>query len=361
MKVAIVGAGNAGYSHACKFVAEGHSVRLLKTSHSIHEDSFEELKRQGGIFYIDDTCNGQEGFAELELVTRNESEAISGADIIVILTQTLQHSDLSNRIAPLLEPGQLVIVSPGYLGSVYFRQKCNNKNVLFAEGESLPFDARIVAPGKVHILFQNVRNPISFMPAILCEKGFNIAQKLLDRFHRRQNIIESAFHNPNLIVHTVGTIMSAARVEYSNGEFWMYREAFTPSTWNVVHDLDQEKMSILAAFDLPEQSFSDSFQFRTYEDLDADSLTAFTNYAHHGSPKGPCEVNHRYIYEDVPMGLCLMSSIGRKFGIPTPICDSLINISGSLLGKDFWKAGRTLESLGLGSMSAEKIIEYVMK
>ncbi|MCK4792148.1 MAG: hypothetical protein KAV87_50935 [Desulfobacteraceae bacterium] len=45
----------------------------------------------------------------------------------------------------------------------------------------------------------------------------------------------------------------------------------------------------------------------------------------------------------------------------TPICDSLINIASSLLGKDFWKAGRTLESLGLGSMSAEKIIEYVMK
>lgn len=38
-----------------------------------------------------------------------------------------------------------------------------------------------------------------------------------------------------------------------------------------------------------------------------------------------------------------MRSMGKKFDIPTPICDSLINIASSLLKRKFWKEGRTLK------------------
>ena len=359
MIVAIVGAGNAGYSHACKLVAAGHTVRLLKTSHSVHEASFERLRHMGGIHYVDDTNGGERGFARVAMATRDPKDAIRGADLVFVLTQALQHEAVAEHVAPLLEDNQMVIVAPGYLGSIYFRLKTKAKNVIFAEGESLPYDARITDLGTVRILFQNVRNPLGFMPVTRKEEGISRARQLLDRFHTRVSILESAFHNPNLIVHTIGTIMSAARIEDSRGDFWMYREAFTPSTWNLVHDLDREKVALLRVFGLPEQSFSDSFQFRTYDDLSADSLTVFKHYAFHGSPKGPDVVNHRYIYEDVPMGLCLMSSIGKRFNVPTPVCNSLISVAGSLLQRDFWREGRTLERLGLGNMSEDEIRAYV--
>lgn len=361
MIVTIIGAGNAGYSHACKLVENGHKVRLVKTSHAMHDESFNEVIKNQGIYAIDDINNGRKFFAKLDMVTRDLKEAMLGADIIFVLTQSLQHEDLAKKVSPFIEDGQMVIVAPGYMGSVYFRNKCLAKDVIFAEGESLPYDARIVENGVVNILFENIRNPLGFMPVSRKEEGLKKARKLLNKFYARENILESALHNPNLIVHTVGTIFSAARIEYSNGEFWMYREAFTPSTWNLVNDLDGEKMAILKLFGLPIQTFADSFQFRTYVDLETDPFTAFKNYAYHGSPKGPTLVNHRYIYEDVPMGLCLMSSIGKKFNIPTPICDSLINISGSLLQKDFWSEGRNLEKLGLENMTKDEIIELIIK
>jgi opine dehydrogenase len=359
MIVTIVGAGNAGYSHSCKLALAGHKVRLLKTSHAMHDESFEKVCATGGIRCIDDTQGGKVSFIRLDMATRDAGRAIPGADVVFVTTQSLQHEAVSDLIAPLIEDNQLVIVAPGYMGSIYFRRKSRARNVLFAEGESMPYDARIVENGTVHVLFENVRNPLAFMPVSRKEEGLARVQRLLPRFHVRESILESAFHNPNLIVHTIGTIMSAARIEYSKGEFWMYREAFTPSTWNLIHDLDAEKLAILKAFNLPQQTFAHSFQFRTYEDLSADALTVMKHYAYHGSPKGPDVVNHRYICEDVPMGLCLMSSIGRKFGISTPICDSLISIASSLLQRDFWKEGRTLDRLGLGDMDRDGIVRYV--
>ena len=358
MRVTIVGAGNGGYSHAFKIAEAGHDVTLLKTSTSMHDASFEAVLSNGGIWAVDDTNNGKKSFQPTK-ATRDFEQCISSAEVIIVITQSLQHEALAQNIGPLLKDNQLVIVMPGYLGSLYFRKHCSSEAVLFAEGESLPFDARIIEAGTVNIIFKNTRNPLGFMPIAQKDAGLEIAGSLLDRFYLRQNIVESALHNPNLIVHTIGAIMNASRIEHSQGEFWVYREAFTPSILNLVTDLDSEKMKILEVFGLPQQPFHESFRFRTFEDLSADSQTVLQSYAMGGSPKGPSEVNNRYIYEDVPMGLCLMSSIGEKFCIQTPITDALISIASSLLKRDFWSEGRTLASLGLADMTPDRIIEHI--
>ena len=58
-------------------------------------------------------------------------------------------------------------------------------------------------------------------------------------------------------------------------------------------------------------------------------------------------MNTRYLYEDVPNGLGLLSSLGAALGIATPIADALISIGGALLGRDFRAEARTLEKLGV--------------
>lgn len=358
MIVAIIGAGNAGYAHACRLVERGHRVRLVKTSHSIHEESFEWVCKNGGIYCIDDTERGKRSFARLDMVTRDEKDAISGADVVFVLTQSLQHEMLAEKIGPLLQDGQMVIVVPGYMGSIFFRRNCR-ASVLFAEGESTAIDARIIEDGMVRILFQNVRNALAFWGAKNHETELDRAAELFDTYrYARKNIVESALHNPNLIVHTVGVIMSASRIEYSNGDFWMYKEAFTPSIWRLIRALDGEKNQILECFGCDRLDYLDACRFRNEQDLTVDSLKVFQSYANSG-PKGPSSLDTRYVLEDVPMGLCLMSSLGKKFGIETPICDSLINIAGSLLRRDFWAEGRTLQRLGLADMSQSEIIDYV--
>lgn len=330
----------------------GHLVTVVKTTRLMHEDSFDVLSRTKQIEY---EKGDDKGVVGIEEATRDLPNAVSQADVIFVLTQSVAHENLSELISPHLRKGQILLVSPGYAGSFYFSTKCKGKGVMFAEGESLPFDSRIIAPGKVNICFENVRNPIGIFPSVKTEETLTRLKDILPRFTARQDVLESAFHNPNLIVHTVGAIMSVSRIEYSQGEFWMYREAFTPTIWKLIEDLDSEKKAILEYFELPMQSFAESFQYRTYDDLSADPMEAFRHYAQFGSPKGPSDAQTRYITEDVPMGLCFMSSIGKKANIPTPICDALITITSSMHQKDYYAKGRTLGHLGIGHYSVDEL------
>lgn len=352
MKITIIGAGNAGLTHAAMIAKQGHAVTLVKTTRLMHEDSFDVVSRTRRIEYEMESGKGVVGIEE---VTRDLPRAVSQADVIFVVTQSVAHEKLADLISPHLRSRQILLVSPGYAGSFYFSTRCKVEDVVFAEGESLPFDARIIAPGKVHICFENVRNPIGVFPSKETEKTLTRLKEILPRYTARQNVLESAFHNPNLIVHTVGAIMSVGRIEHSRGEFWMYREAFTPTIWNMVEGLDSEKKAILNYFGLPALSFAESFQYRTHEDLTADPMEAFRHYAQFGSPKGPADAKTRYITEDVPMGLCFMSSIGRKAGIPTPVCDALIAIASSMHQTDYYEQGRTLDQLGIGHYSVQEL------
>jgi len=63
-------------------------------------------------------------------------------------------------------------------------------------------------------------------------------------------------------------------------------------------------------------------------------------------------MNNRYITEDVPMGLGLLSSLGQHLRIPTPVADTLIRFASIVLNRDFVRESRTIEKLGFTSLVA---------
>lgn len=359
MNITIVGAGNSGCAHAFKFSELGHDVCLLKTSHSLHDQNFDEIVKNNGIWCIDDTQDGKRSFQKLKLATRDVGKAFRGAEIVFVLTQSLQHESVSYLISPYLNGVKALAIIPGGMGSLYFRNKLS-KEVIIAEGESTPFDARIVEPGLVNILFKNVRNALSFLPASDTNRGILLFSRILETYkYTRNNVIETALHNPNLIVHTIGTIMSASRIEYSKGEYWMYKEGFTNSIWNLIEILDDEKKKVIQAYGGVPISYLECCKFRNEEDLDKNSLEVFMNYANFGSPKGPSSINNRYLIEDVPNGLCLLSSLAKIASVEVPLTESLITIASCLLKKEMRSEARTIEALGLSGLTIKQIIEYI--
>ncbi|MDW3686380.1 NAD/NADP octopine/nopaline dehydrogenase family protein [Cupriavidus sp. CV2] len=362
MKVAIVGAGNAGFAHAAKFSNIGHQVSLLKTSFSMHDDSFEVAKEQGGIRVLDSSLGGEQYFARINVISRDPREVIQpDTNVVLVTVQSKFHAEVADLIAPYLVTDQLVIVAPGYMGSAIFKARCKAEGVIFAEGESLPFDARQMESGKVNVLWKNARNALGFLPASRAEEGLAIARALLDTYsHRRTNIVESALHNPNLILHTLGTLMSASRIEYSQGDFWMYREAFTPSVLRLADGLDEEKNAVIAAYGGVPSHCLEEFKFRNEADLAIDRHEVLRKYARDGGPKGPGDLRTRYLTEDVPIGLGILISLAEAANIDTPISRAVLSLASALLGERFEDEARTLEKLGLGGKSLPEIRSALM-
>lgn len=346
MKVTIIGAGNSGCAHAAKLSMNGHEVRLFKSSHSLHDENYEIIKNNGGI-NVNDLTSGTKYFSRINLITRDIEEALDhDTEVILVLTQSLQHRNISKIIAPHIHNGQIILFIPGNLGSLYCNKIINNNTIILGEGESTPYDARIEKPGEVTILFRNVRNAIGFVNPERNNKYIKVIDNLFNAHkYIRTNVIESAMHNPNMVVHTVGCIFSASRIEQSNGEFWMYREGFSDSIWNIIEKIDNEKNEVIKAYGGEPLLYLDACKWRNEENLSVDSKLVFKSYAYNGGPKGPNSLNTRFLNEDIPNGLCLLETLAQKVNINTPMTSSLIEIASTLNKTNYRSLAYSLSEL----------------
>ena len=359
MKVTIIGCGNAGLIHAAKiYEKEGHEVCLLKTSQT-NNVYFNKVVKDGGYHVKDLTNCGHDFFVKPSLITRNAQEAMNFADVVLIMTTTLQHESVAKLIGPYTHNGQIITMCPGYMGSLIFK-KYVKADVTYCEWETTAYNGRVMNDEYVKITFYNPRNAISVLPVAQSRQVLDVFSQLFDNTHYlRKNIFESAIHNPNMIVHTIGMTLSASRIEYSKGEFWMYREAFTDSVINVINAFDKQKNEVLKVYKCEPLDYFEAAKWRNEEDLSIDAMTSFHSFAD-SSNKGPMVLRHRYLLEDVPMGLGLFVSLGQVAGVETSVAESIMTLASALLCEDFKKQARTIEYLlGRNDVSVEDVLNVI--
>ena len=88
------------------------------------------------------------------------------------------------------------------------------------------------------------RCPFAASPSQKQKEKLEKLHNLCNSFNHEYSVLESALLNPNMVLHTVGSIMSLSRIEYSKGNFCMYREAYTrnnKATLDIMLKLDEEK------------------------------------------------------------------------------------------------------------------------
>ena len=319
MKITILGAGNMGCANAADLTLKGHEVTLVKTSHSMHNETFDYVCAHNNEITL--WQEGEEQTARIHAVTTDLS-SVATADLVYITTQTNVHEQLIQRIAPLLRKGQVVLITPGYFSTAYFLRHCPDKDLTIIEGESSTIDCRVDDTGFVRVGFRNVRNPVGVYPVENLPKVRDMLESMQFHYVYLSSVVEAALHNPNMMVHTVGAVMSIPRIEKTKGDYCMYWEVWTPSVYRILDQLDKEKMDVL--------------EHLGYEEYAASPYRA----------KGPVVVDSRYISEDVPQGLVMLESLGRHLSIPTPVCTALIEIASAALGRDLRAEGRSIERLG---------------
>lgn len=369
MKIAILGAGNGGCAVAGDMASRGLDVTLIKTSHAMHDENFEFLKRNDGVVsLIDFGENGCMNPTEKNMILKQghinnvtrDISVVSNMDIIIIYVQTCYHEDLIKRIAPYIVDDQIIIINPGYFSTAYVLKYCSDKKISVVEAQSSFIDCRIIEPGKIKVGFRNVKNPLGIFPAANLEYVKSKLDKLGFPFYYMTNIVSAALHNPNLIVHTVGATMSIPMIDSQGKEFCMYHSAFTEHVWNILEKLDKEKMDILEKLGCKKISYVEACKFRNSKNSEKNAKEVFFEYASMPTrAKAPAKVDSRYISEDVPQGLVLLESLGKILDVETPVCSSIIEIDSAALGRNLRENARTIEHLGRDNIN--KILDDGIK
>lgn len=343
MKVSVLGCGNVGVAISADLSLTGHEVTLIKTS-DVKSEAFDRILTHDNCVYIKE--DGEYASTRINNVCTNLSN-VADSDVVILTLPNTYHEQIIEKFSEHLHDGQIVICICGYMSSLYFKKYCKNLPVI-VETTGPYLEGRIELDDmKDEVVFRVgcrlTRSPLSVFQmdrALWCMERI---KKLYIGFSLDYSTVESALLNPNMVLHTVGAIMSIPRIEYSHGNFCMYREAYShenPATVHLMLALDEEKKNVLKALGYEPTDIFVAGGFL------GDPMESFFRYSESSDRAiSPTSIHSRYITEDVSQGLVLMESIAKRIGIDVPITSSLITIAGTALGIDFRATGRTIEQL----------------
>ena len=352
-EICVVGAGNGGMALAGDMTLAGHSCRIFEFPE--YGENLRPISSSGGIKV---TGVARTGFAKVKLATFDIGEAVRGAELIMVATQALAHERVARELAPHLEDGQVVVLWPGSGGTLAVRKVWEEvgmeKEVILAEAVTFPYCCRrLEGPGTVNIhRVDGPRMLISALPATDTGKVLEALEgTYADVVVPARSVLEPALYNPNIIAHPTGTLLNMGRIEYSKGEFYMYKEGLTPSVMKVIYAMDSERQALFRTLGYEPYTYDQVFR-DCFNDMSVEEFART-------SSKGPFSMKDRYVTEDIPMGAVLTLSIGRKAGVPMPTYESMIHIASVVNDTDYYQVGRSLENLGLAEMSLEELERYV--
>ncbi len=355
--IAIIGAGNGGKAAAADLALQGKRVRLFEfPEYRVNVEEIMEtrsLKATGAI----------EGQAILELVTCNLTEALEGADTIMVCTQALAHDRVAHELAPLIRPEHLVILNPGSTGGSLhfarvFREFGLKKLPTFVETSTLTYGCRAKA-ATVDIPVKVNRVLYGTLPAPDIDSIGPELETLYPGLCRGASVLEAGLNNANPIIHPPITILNAARIEIEGENMFFYRDGVSPSVARLIRNLDEERMALLRALGYPAQPDPVTCVEQGYA-ASADYYECYRDGPGFQDFRFPNTLDNRYFHEDIGMGLVMFCSLGKLLDVPTPTCRGVVYMGEILSGVDYFgQATRTLESLGLADLNLEELKSFL--
>lgn len=343
MKVSVLGCGNVGVAISADLSLSGHDVTLIKTS-GVKSEAFNRILTNSNRVYIKE--DNKYSLTRIDNVVTSLSH-VANSDVIILTLPNTYHEQIISKLSDFLKENQIIICICGYMSSLMFKKYCKHLPVI-VETTGPYLEGRIELDDiKDEVVFRVgcrlTRSPLSIFQMDKAFWCMDSIKKLYAGFSLDYSTVESALLNPNMVLHTVGAIMSIPRIEYSHGNFCMYREAYShenPATVQLMLALDEEKKNVLKSLGYDPTDIFVAGGFL------GDPMESFFRYSESSDRAiSPTSIRSRYITEDVSQGLVLMESIAKRIGVEVPITSSLITIAGTALGIDFRATGRTIEQL----------------
>jgi opine dehydrogenase len=356
----VIGAGHGGKGMAAHLAIMGFSVTLYNRT----LDNILAIQRRGGID-LESYQGGPRGFGALDCVTSDMGEALARSDIVMVVVPSTAHADIAKAAAAHLRDGQIVLLHPGRTGGAFefvklLRDYGSQADVTVAEAETLIYASRSEGPAQARIFGIKEAVPLAALPATRTARVLEALATAYPQFIDGTSVLHTGLNNMGAIFHPALTLLNAARIESTRGEFQFYIDGATPSVARVLEALDRERVTVAAALGIRARSALE--WLRMAYDATGDTLyEAIQNQPGYRGIKAPPTLNHRYIFEDVPMSLVPMAAFGQRYGVSVNCVDSIIRLACIIHQTDYWRRGRTLEKLGVAELSVGELMRYAME
>ena len=352
----VLGAGHGGMAMAGHLSIMGFPVRLYNRT----DEKLNAVRWHGGI-----RVEGEiEGFGKIDKATANIEEAITGADVLMVVTPSTAHKGIAELCAPYLKAGQIIVLNPGRTGgALEFNKTLKDKKaeemVIVAETQTFIYASRAVSGSEANIF--RIKNAVALatLPAHWISETLNVIKQAFPQFVAGDNVLKTSLDNIGAVFHPALTIMNAGRIENTHGRFEYYLDGVTPSVAKILEAIDKERVAVAEKLGIRLLSARE-WLYLTYDSPGKNLYEAIQESSGYKGINAPSNINHRYIFEDVPMSLVPLYSIGQMLGLNMPTIKSIIDFACIMHDKDYYTTGRTVQSLGLSGMSVKDIRQLVV-
>lgn len=349
MIITVLGGGNGSFAAAGDFALQGHEVRLWRRD----ADAVAQQRVEGSRIVVKDSRGRHD--AKLALVTTDIADTVRGAELILCPAPAFAQQDIARALGPHLADAQVVYLPPATFGSFIFAKAMhdagNRADVSFAETGTLPWLTRKHGPFEVAITIRAKRLPTGVFPLKNAAHALAVIGKAFPTvIEPCGDALSGALMNAGPIIHPPLIVMNAGPIEHF--ERWdIHKEGTQPAIRRVTDALDAERIRVREAlgyegphFPLAHHYASEGEQWM-YGRGSHDRLTDSGDWR-----ERLVLTEHRYMREDLRVGLSFLVSVARLAGVATPLAKSFLAIGGAICGEDFSQGGRTLQSLGLGEL-----------
>jgi opine dehydrogenase len=358
--IGVLGAGHGGCAAAADLTARGFTVHL----HARRDATLEPLRQAGGIH-----ARGiQEGLFPIARMITDVAEAIRGVDLIMLVVPSVAHGYYAKALAELIDGRVPIFLNPGHTGGgLHFLKELRSAgyrgSVRTCETVSLTYVARMEGPATVGIYSYMRKQRFAALPGRHADELFALVNAIYPETVKASSVVETALTNMNAVFHPPGMILNAGWIQRTNGNFLFYKEGMTDAVGRVSQAVDDERLAVAKALDVPARSFLDNFYAAGLTTEAARNSGSIARACEESEPnktiRSPSSLDHRYVHEDVGFGLVAFAAFGQLAGVPTPTIDSLIRLSSVASGIDYSKDGLTLEAMGLDGMTVAELKRYI--
>lgn len=358
IKFTVIGAGHGGKAMAAHLSLQGFQTTLFNRT----PEHVAAIKELGGIdLAMPET--GQRCFCKLANTTSNIAEALEHAEMVMVVVPSSAHGDIAAICAPHLKDGQVIVLHPGRTcGAIEFAKvlrdmKCQ-ADVTIAEAETFIYASRSDGPAEARIFRVKDAVPIAALPATRTRMVLDMIHQAYPQYIDGVNVLQTGVNNMGAIFHPALAILNTGRIESTHGEYQFYIEGVTPSVARVLEALDRERVTVASSLGIRARTAMEWLKL-SYDATGEDLNEAIHNQPGYYGIKAPPTMNHRYLFEDVPMSLVPIASLGKRYGVEVMAMDSIVRLASIIHRTDYWRRGRTIDKLGIDRLSVGELMAYV--